>query len=170
MTILKIDSSITGENSVSRVLTRSITEQLIAANPGISVIERDLVGEPLDHLTLAAFDDSAVLDYRLVAAKAPHDPPRLLAVLQHRRRLKILTPEGLAEASVRLPIDGYSTVSFVEARSVSPAGPDSQSSPMLSLFDGWPSVRRRLSGRANSRSAVKPLKTRRSVILVSLIL
>ena len=67
MTILKIDSSITGENSVSRVLTRSITEQLIAANPGISVIERDLVGEPLDHLTLAAFDDSAVLDEFLAA-------------------------------------------------------------------------------------------------------
>src|SRR3546814_4944054 len=38
---------------------------------------------------------------------------------------------------------------------------------MLSLFDGWPSVRRRLSGRANRRSAVKPLKVRRSVILVS---
>ena len=30
MTILKIDSSITGENSVSRVLTRSITDQLAA--------------------------------------------------------------------------------------------------------------------------------------------
>jgi FMN-dependent NADH-azoreductase len=67
VTILKIDSSITGENSVSRVLTRSITDQLIAADPGASVIERDLVGEPLDHLTLAAFADNDVLDEFLAA-------------------------------------------------------------------------------------------------------
>jgi FMN-dependent NADH-azoreductase len=67
VTILKIDSSITGENSVSRVLTRSITDQLIAADPGANVIERDLVGEPLDHLTLAAFADNAVLDEFLAA-------------------------------------------------------------------------------------------------------
>ena len=53
MTILKIDSSITGENSVSRMLTRSITDQLAAANPGATVIERDLVAAPLAHLTRA---------------------------------------------------------------------------------------------------------------------
>ena len=51
MTILKIDSSITGETSVSRVLTRSITDQLSAANPQATVIERDLVASPLAHLT-----------------------------------------------------------------------------------------------------------------------
>ena len=51
MTILKIDSSISGENSVSRILTRSIAEQLAAANPGAAVIERDLVAAPLAHLT-----------------------------------------------------------------------------------------------------------------------
>ena len=67
MTILKIDSSITGENSVSRTLTRSIVDQLIASNPGASVVERDLVSEPLDHLTLAAFADTAVLDEFLAA-------------------------------------------------------------------------------------------------------
>ena len=67
MTILKIDSSITGENSVSRVLTRSITDQLAAANSGATIIERDLVGEPLDHLTLGAFADTGVLDELLAA-------------------------------------------------------------------------------------------------------
>jgi len=67
MTILKIDSSITGENSVSRVLTRSIANQLAAASPGADVVERDLVNEPLDHLTLAAFADTAVLDEFLAA-------------------------------------------------------------------------------------------------------
>jgi FMN-dependent NADH-azoreductase len=67
MTILKIDSSITGENSVSRVLTKSITDQLAAVSPGANVVERDLVNEPLDHLTLAAFADTQVLDEFLAA-------------------------------------------------------------------------------------------------------
>ena len=67
MTILKIDSSITGENSVSRVLTRSIADQLSASNPDARIIERDLVNEPLDHLTLAAFADTSVLDEFLAA-------------------------------------------------------------------------------------------------------
>ena len=67
MTILKIDSSITGENSVSRVLTGSIASQLAAANPEAQLIERDLVSEPLDHLTLAAFADTSVLDEFLAA-------------------------------------------------------------------------------------------------------
>jgi len=51
MTILKIDSSISGESSVSRILTRSITDQLAAASPEAAVIERDLVAAPLAHLT-----------------------------------------------------------------------------------------------------------------------
>ena len=62
MTILKIDSSITGENSVSRILSRRIVDQLRAADPDAEVFERDLVSEPLDHLTLDAFGDSTVLD------------------------------------------------------------------------------------------------------------
>ena len=61
MKILHIDSSITGENSVSRVLTGRIVEQL-AANGKAEVITRDLVAEPLDHLTLGAFADTGVLD------------------------------------------------------------------------------------------------------------
>jgi len=67
MTILKIDSSITGENSVSRVLTRSVVDQLTASNPAARLIERDLVNDPLDHLTLAAFADTSVLDEFLAA-------------------------------------------------------------------------------------------------------
>ncbi len=52
MTILKIDSSISGDNSVSRVLTARIVEQLKAADPDAQLIERDLVLAPLGHLTL----------------------------------------------------------------------------------------------------------------------
>jgi len=65
--ILRIDSSITGENSVSRVLTGRIVEQLTATNPGAGIVTRDLVAEPLDHLTLGAFADTSVLDEFLSA-------------------------------------------------------------------------------------------------------
>ena len=67
MTILKIDSSINGQNSASRALTDSIVEQLKAANWGEQVVARDLTAEPLPHLTLDAFADSSVLDEFLAA-------------------------------------------------------------------------------------------------------
>ncbi|HEU5284940.1 MAG TPA: NAD(P)H-dependent oxidoreductase, partial [Sphingomicrobium sp.] len=67
MTILHIDSSINGDNSVSRILTRSIVDQLRAANPRAAIISRDLASEPLPHLTLDAFADSSSLDEFLAA-------------------------------------------------------------------------------------------------------
>ena len=63
MTILHIDSSISGDQSASRTITRSIVEQLTDGD----VIYRDLVSEPLPHLTLDAFADSSVLDEFLAA-------------------------------------------------------------------------------------------------------
>ena len=42
--ILRIDASIKGENSVSRRLTDRVMARLQAANPGASVITRDLSG------------------------------------------------------------------------------------------------------------------------------
>jgi FMN-dependent NADH-azoreductase len=63
VTILHIDSSITGDQSASRAITRSIVEQLTDGD----VIYRDLVSEPLPHLTLDAFADSSVLDEFLAA-------------------------------------------------------------------------------------------------------
>jgi FMN-dependent NADH-azoreductase len=65
VTILHLDSSINGENSASRELSRSIVEQLIRA--GDTVVYRDLAAEPLPHLTLAAFADTSVLDEFLAA-------------------------------------------------------------------------------------------------------
>ena len=67
MTILHIDSSITGENSVSRTISQSIVDRLAEADPGALVIRRDVVSEPLPHLTLEAFADSSVLDEFLAA-------------------------------------------------------------------------------------------------------
>jgi FMN-dependent NADH-azoreductase len=60
VTILHIDSSISGENSASRAISRSIVDRL--RGPHAQVITRDLVSEPLPHLTLDAFADTSVLD------------------------------------------------------------------------------------------------------------
>ncbi|WP_300974031.1 NAD(P)H-dependent oxidoreductase [Sphingomonas sp. LHG3406-1] len=65
MTVLHLDSSITGDNSVSRVLSRSIVEQI--ATPGTEVVRRDLVADPVPHLTLDAFADTSVLDEFMAA-------------------------------------------------------------------------------------------------------
>lgn len=65
MTILHIDSSISGEQSASRAISRSVVDQLRSG--GEAVVSRDLVSEPLPHLTLDAFADSTVLDEFLAA-------------------------------------------------------------------------------------------------------
>ena len=67
MTILRIDSSITGAASVSRQLTSATLSQLVAQNVKQKVIERDLVASPLSHLTLGGSGDADVLDEFLAA-------------------------------------------------------------------------------------------------------
>jgi FMN-dependent NADH-azoreductase len=67
MTILKIDSSITGDNSVSRQLTEAVAGQLLKASPEAPVIQRDLVATPLSHLTLGGSGDQDVLEEFLAA-------------------------------------------------------------------------------------------------------
>jgi FMN-dependent NADH-azoreductase len=51
MIILHLDSSVTGEQSASRPLTKAVVEKLKSKHPGSEVIYRDLVGEPLSHYT-----------------------------------------------------------------------------------------------------------------------
>jgi FMN-dependent NADH-azoreductase len=58
MTVLQIDSSISGSDSVSRQLTRDIVTQLGGHH---RVIHRDLVAAPLNHLT-ARGQDADLLD------------------------------------------------------------------------------------------------------------
>ena len=67
MTILHIDSSITGDASVSRQLSSSIVERLKRERPVADVVRRDLFANPVDHLTLDAFADTSVLDEFLSA-------------------------------------------------------------------------------------------------------
>ena len=63
MTVLHIDSSINGEQSASRAISRAIVERLAERR----VVYRDLAAEPLPHLTLDAFADTSVLDEFLAA-------------------------------------------------------------------------------------------------------
>ncbi len=55
MTILHIDSAVTGEASASRELTAAIVHELTAADPAQRVTYRDLAADPLAHLTFPAF-------------------------------------------------------------------------------------------------------------------
>jgi FMN-dependent NADH-azoreductase len=68
VTILHIDSSITGSASASRAISRSIVDRLIAQNPGAQVITRDLVADPLLHFTLPSMSDDEVLNRFLDAS------------------------------------------------------------------------------------------------------
>jgi FMN-dependent NADH-azoreductase len=63
VTTLHIDSSINGDNSASRAISRSIAGRI----DGGRSVYRDLVAEPLPHLTLDAFADTSVLDEFLAA-------------------------------------------------------------------------------------------------------
>ena len=63
MKLLHLDSSITGQNSVSRILTAEIVAAQVARHPSIEVIYHDLTHEPAMHLSpahLAAFQGAPV--------------------------------------------------------------------------------------------------------------
>ena len=76
MTILHLDSSINGDNSASRAISRSIVDQLSIENGGGDIVYRDLAADPLPHLTLEAFADSSVLDEFLAADTIVIGAPR----------------------------------------------------------------------------------------------
>jgi FMN-dependent NADH-azoreductase len=67
VTILHIDTSINGDNSASRQLTKSLVEQLRGSQWGEEVVYRDLAAKPIPHLTLDQFADPSVLDEFLAA-------------------------------------------------------------------------------------------------------
>jgi FMN-dependent NADH-azoreductase len=55
MKLLHLDSSIQGTNSVSRTLSNAAVEQLRRHHSDLAIDYRDLVAEPLAHLTLEGF-------------------------------------------------------------------------------------------------------------------
>jgi len=62
MRLLHVDSSVTGDQSVSRELTSAIVARWRAATPGLEVIHRDLAADPLPHLSPAGLAGSDALD------------------------------------------------------------------------------------------------------------
>jgi FMN-dependent NADH-azoreductase len=67
VTILHIDSSITGDHSVSRRVSKRIVEQLQAGDPRAKVVRRDLAADPLPHLELTHMADGTVVDEFMAA-------------------------------------------------------------------------------------------------------
>lgn len=72
MKILHIDSSITGDHSVSRTLTSAVVARLVALNPDADVTYRDLAAQPLPQasgplLAIAAGADVPMQDSTLQA-------------------------------------------------------------------------------------------------------
>ena len=67
MTILHIDSSITGDQSASRAISGAIVESLKASRRGEQVNYRDLAANPIPHLTLDAFANNLDLEEFLAA-------------------------------------------------------------------------------------------------------
>jgi len=67
VTILHIDTSINGDNSASRQLTKSLVDKLKGSQWGEQVVYRDLAANPIPHLTLDQFADTSVLDEFLAA-------------------------------------------------------------------------------------------------------
>jgi FMN-dependent NADH-azoreductase len=65
MKLLHLDTSILGEDSVSRRISGAIVDNLRGANPGIEITYRDLGAEPLSHFSAAdlAFADLALDEF-----------------------------------------------------------------------------------------------------------
>lgn len=55
MKLLHVDSSIMGDGSASRAISAAIVNRLREAEPDLEVTYRDLVDEPLSHLTLETY-------------------------------------------------------------------------------------------------------------------
>lgn len=60
--ILNIQTSISGENSVSNKLSQAVINQLLEKNPGSKVVTRDLAANPIPHLEIHHFSASRVPD------------------------------------------------------------------------------------------------------------
>jgi FMN-dependent NADH-azoreductase len=92
MKLLHIDSSITGDQSVSRQLTSRIVERLRETSPNLAITYRDLAKHPLPHHavphsavrdlaeTQAALDEFLAAEVVVIVPEVrEHNPDKLLA-------------------------------------------------------------------------------------------
>ena len=106
-TILVLNSSVSGDTSVSRILVEEAVSRLLEAEPGATVVQRDLGAAPIPHLTtsnLAGVRGVPATDAEL-AARALSD--QLLAELRAADTIVIGTPmhNFTIAANLRLWID-----------------------------------------------------------------
>ena len=80
MNLLHIDSSISGDGSASRQITAATTAALARANPGLTIVRRDLDAEPIPHLDSRRL--SSVRPSPDLPAAAPADVEANAAILQ----------------------------------------------------------------------------------------
>ena len=96
MNVLHIDSGILGDHSVSRRLTAAVAAQIKAEQPGAAVTYRDLVANPLPHLSGA----------HLMAANAkPEDVDVQIAA--EVEESKVVLDEFLAADTIVLGVPMY---------------------------------------------------------------
>ncbi len=76
MKILHIDSSISGDNSITRELTAAVVANIVVADPSTEITYRDLVADPVAHLDgaiaagfrplgISTFDDAALREHEI---------------------------------------------------------------------------------------------------------
>ena len=87
MNVLRIDSSASGESSVSRNLTGALTQAILEANPAASVVSRDLAASPIGHFGANAL--------RALRPKAGDDTPRTDAVQEEAALAEAVVTEFL---------------------------------------------------------------------------
>src|ERR1700738_2245902 len=101
MKLLHIDSSISGEQSVSRQLTGSIVARLRQAAPGLEITYRDLAIAPVPHQSPALLFAKMKALYE-AGALAGHIVETVAAAVQGAARVDASTQAEFAETNVVL--------------------------------------------------------------------
>jgi FMN-dependent NADH-azoreductase len=78
MKLLHIDSSITGEGSVSRRLSAAVVDAVLETRPDVQVVRRDLDADPIPHLDSRSVSSLASVDAPVLEGEAA----RTAALLQ----------------------------------------------------------------------------------------
>lgn len=104
MQILHLDSSILGDASTSRLLSTAIVEELLQQHPNAQVVRRDLVADPVAHLT-----EVIAAGFRVLGGVAVTDQ----ATLSEHTKSTQLADELLASAVIVIgaPMYNFSVAS-----------------------------------------------------------
>lgn len=110
MRILHLDSSLQGEASASRQLSRAIVQALLDASPSAQVRYRDLADEAIPHL-----DGAIAAGFRSVAGRV--DPPVSVEVAAEQARSERLVAEFLDSEVLVIgaPMYNFSVASSLKA-------------------------------------------------------